>query len=409
MYPWRQAVTAFKPDKLSDSQIDAPGHAVTPVIARPACQIDISKEPIMKYRLNRTTWARLAAIAALPIMVTVSVLGQQQVIGFRDVQQATQQAQYQEKLQRVINDQAGYAANIVHRWEDAARTSNRWDENYATDLINALLKLQPDNLLAAGEAPSFEAMMRVLATGRPAPKTLSEAISPDAVGDLADDMVYTPVTPCRIADTRFAGGAIVANTTRAFDVDGSNFSAQGGSATGCGIPYGVAQAVVMNITATQPTGEGYFTAYSLASAQPLSSVLNWTAGQTIANTTIVPVWPGAGNDFNLLAGVSTVHAVIDVLGYYAAPVATALDCITVISAVTACAYNTWTSVDAACPSGRTATGGGYNTTEGSLGYMNVWLTSIPNGNGWRTWVDNQNSNGSRNIQTYVNCCRIPGR
>jgi hypothetical protein len=363
----------------------------------------------MKRSLNRIALARLAASLTVSAMIAATALGQQQATSFREVQQASQQTQYQEKLQQVINDKAAYAATIVQRWERDARASNRWDESYQTDLLNALLKLTPDNLLAAGEAPSYEAMMRVLATGRQASRALPEAIAPLVLGDVTDDLVYTAVTPCRIADTRHAGGAIAANTVRSFDVDGSNFSAQGGSAAGCGIPYAVAQAVVMNITATQPDAAGYFTAYSVGSSQPLSSVLNWTTGQTIANTTIVPVLPGAGNDFNIFAGGADVHAVLDVLGYYAAPVATALDCVTLSSAVTACPYNTWTAVDVACPTGRTATGGGYNTTEGSIGYVNVWLTTLPNGNGWRTWVDNQNSGGSRNMQTYVNCCRVPGR
>lgn len=163
----------------------------------------------------------------------------------------------------------------------------------------------------------------------------------------------------------------------------------------------------MTITVTQPVAAGYFTAWGLG-AQPLVSVLNYEAGATIANTTIVPVVSSAGADFSLYS-FATAHAVIDVIGYFAAPEATALDCITVDSAVTAVPNNSWTPIDANCPAGRTATGGGYDTTEGTLGYPNVWITTRPhNGNGWRTWVDNQ-TGGSRNIQTFVRCCRVPGR
>jgi hypothetical protein len=117
--------------------------------------------------------------------------------------------------------------------------------------------------------------------------------------------------------------------------------------------------------------------------------------------------PGAGNDFNLFSA-STAHAVIDVLGYFAAPVATALDCTTITSASTAVAVNVWTPITASCPAGRTATGGGYDTPEGTLGYPGVWVTTHASGNGWVTWVDNQ-TNGNRSIQTFVTCCRIPGR
>ncbi|MHB8772040.1 MAG: hypothetical protein ACYC7J_13680 [Syntrophales bacterium] len=237
-----------------------------------------------------------------------------------------------------------------------------------------------------------------------------KAGTPEAPGDLgniAADLVYTPVTPCRIVDTRLAtAGAITGNTTRTFDMDGTNFAAQGGIGGSCGIPSGVAGAVAMTITVTQPIAAGYFTAWGLGT-QPLISVLNYEAGATIANTAIIPVVPSAGADFSLYS-FATAHAVIDVIGFFAAPEATALDCITVDSALTAVPHNAWTPVDANCPVGRTATGGGYDTTEGTLGYPNVWITSRPNGNGWRTWVDNQ-TGGTRSIQTFVRCCRVPGR
>ena len=231
--------------------------------------------------------------------------------------------------------------------------------------------------------------------------------APGDLGDIAADLVYTPVTPCRVVDTRLAAaGAIIGNTTRTFDMDGTNFSTQGGFGGSCGIPSGVARAVVMTITVTQPVATGYFTAWAFG-PQPFISVLNYEAGETIANSTIVPVAPSAGADFSLYS-FATAHAIIDVMGYFAAPVATALDCTTVNSAVTAVPNNTWTAIDANCPAGRTATGGGYDTTEGTLGYPNVWITTRPNGNGWRTWVDNQ-TGGNRNIQTFVRCCRVPGR
>ena len=82
-----------------------------------------------------------------------------------------------------------------------------------------------------------------------------------------------------------------------------------------------------------------------------------------------------------------------------------LSCITLNSPIVACPFNTWTNVDVSCPVGRRATGGGYFFHEGSLGVINIWAMSLPNGNGWRTWVVNQNE-GPRNVQTFVRCCRI---
>jgi hypothetical protein len=323
-----------------------------------------------------------------------------------DAQVLADRVQYQEKLQQVINDKAAYASNIVARWEDAAKASGRWDPSFANDLQVALLKLSPGNLLTAGEATSFEGMMNVLATGK-----LKQAVSPDALGDLADDLVFTPVPLCRIVDTRNAGGAIAANTTRNFDVDGSTFTSQGGVNTSCGIPFGVAQAVVMTIHVIQPAAGGNLRAWRYLSPQPVGTVMNYATGQFLANTAVVPVFPGGGPDFSLSSS-ATAHAVVDVSGYFAAPVATALSCSTTSSASTAVNVNVWTAVDASCPAGRTATGGGWFSTEGSGGYPGVWTLSLPGAaygfNGWRIWVDNQ-TNGARHAQTWTLCCRIPGR
>jgi hypothetical protein len=261
------------------------------------------------------------------------------------------------------------------------------------------MRLEPEALLTAGEASTYDAMIAAVAGG---------AVLPLALGDFSLDLVYTPVKPCRIVDTRLAGGVIVVGTPRTFDVDGSSFTGQGGVNASCGIPFGVARAVAMTITATGAAANGRFLAYELGPQPAPATTLYFARGQNISNTTIVSVSPGTGSDFNLAASVASANAIIDVVGYFAAPVATPLDCITVSSAVTAVPVNAWTAVNASCPAGRTATGGGYDTTEGTLGYPGVWITSLPNGNGWRTWVDNQ-TNGARSIQTFARCCRVPGR
>lgn len=319
---------------------------------------------------------------------------------------AIAQGQRQEKIQRVLSDKAGYAAAIVARWEDSAREAGRWDENYPVDLLDSLMKLGPETLLAAGEASSYPALMTVLATGREAPTV--EGASPSSLGQSFQDLVYTPVTPCRIVDTRRAvGGALAAGVARSFDVDSSNLAVQGGSATGCGIPLAVAQAVTMTIVVVQPAGRGHLTAWGLGAQPAASSVLNYAAGDVIANTAIIPVVPGSGNDFTLFSLAAT-HLVVDVLGYFAAPNATRLDCMTVPSDVIAVPVGELTVVDAFCPAGRAATGGGYDTAESTIAFPGLFMTSTPLANGWRTVVENHTS-GPRDIQTFARCCRLPGR
>jgi hypothetical protein len=363
----------------------------------------------MERRLSGTGLRRASILLVVAIAAIPNISGQQ-VPASRDAQEAAQLPQLGQKLQQILDDKAGYAAAIVQRWESAARASGRWDETYAAGLQSALMNLQPENLLAAGEAPSYEAMMNVLATGRQAKAPLADPgsrailldasgrlMTPHALGDPGDDMVYTPVTPCRIVDTRYT---FQVYGTRTFDMDNPNgFGFQGGYGGPCGIPYGVARAVAMTITVTNPAAAGYFTAWGL-NAMPLSSVLNFNLGNTLANTTIVPVSPGVGADFSLYSPFPA-DAIIDVVGYFAAPISSPLDCLTSTNSAPVPA-SVWTHVTVSCPAGRTATGGGffyiYSTTQGK---------SSPSGNGWDAGFFT--SNGAETGTVYVNCCRLPGR
>ena len=354
----------------------------------------------------RIMHATLLIRVALVLMATGSatVFGQS-ATGARDAEEAIQRAQRQQKIQQVQGDKAGYAAAIVARWEESAREAGRWDERYSVDLFGSLMTLDAENLLAAGEASTYKAMMTVLAKGRAEPTT--QGLVPNTLGQNFQDLVYTPVTPCRIVDTRSAaGGALAGGVTRLFDVDSSSLTAQGGSSTGCGIPLGVAQAVTMTIVAVQPAAPGHLTAWGLT-AQPLSSVLNYAGNDVIADTAIIPVVPGGGDDFALVS-LATTHVVVDVLGYFAASTATRLDCMTVQSDVVAVPLNELTVVDALCGPGRTPTGGGYDVAEATIAFPGLFVTTSPLANGWRAVVENHTS-GPRNILTLARCCRVPGR
>jgi hypothetical protein len=374
--------------------------------------------PIMRSSSLTNVLARIAVVFVAPILITSNIFAQQVALSLGG--QNTAQASFQEKLQQVTSDKANFVANIVSKWEADARASGKWDANYTTDMQAALMKLQPANLVAVGDAISYSAVQRIIRNGASIPNAAlvlnpngdSAATSPvtaAGLGDFADNLVYTPINPCRIVDTRNAGGKISGGASRSFDVDNTtSFAFQGGNNGPCGIPFDVASAVEMTITSTNAAAVGFFTAWAVGSPQPLASVLNYTPGVSIAGTVIVPVLPGSGNDFNIFSS-ATSDLVVDVLGYFAAPVATPLNCTQVNSGNVAVAVNTWTAIDAFCPTGFSATGGGWSTPEGSLGYPGVWLFTLPNGgSAWRTWVDNQ-TNGSRQIASWAQCCQVPGR
>jgi hypothetical protein len=139
--------------------------------------------------------------------------------------------------------------------------------------------------------------------------------------------VFVPVTPCRIVDTRLAGGPLAPGTPRSFVVSGSNatlFGAQGGNTSGCSVPAGTATAAFVNVVAVSPAGPGNLQAWaysSLPTAPPLSSIINYSA-PNIANGVSVrlcdPLASTCTYDIFVQANNSTVQVVADVLGYFRA-------------------------------------------------------------------------------------------
>jgi hypothetical protein len=141
----------------------------------------------------------------------------------------------------------------------------------------------------------------------------------------AQQLVYTPVTPCRLIDTRLAGGTLAAGTVRDFKVTGSGHQGQGGNVAGCGVPAGRATAAVINFVAVNPVGPGNLRAWAYAEPPvppPTASILNYAsvAGLNIANGIPVPICDPSlttcSFDLRVQADTSNTHLVGDVVGYF---------------------------------------------------------------------------------------------
>jgi hypothetical protein len=148
---------------------------------------------------------------------------------------------------------------------------------------------------------------------------------PSVPGDPNRDLVYTPVAPCRVADTRVAGGSLGAGTTRDWRVGGVGLQGQGGDPSGCGIPAGPATAAVLNFVAINPVGPGNLRAWAYATppaAPPTASILNYAqvTGLNIANGLVVPLCDVTVTtcpfDLRVQADVSGTHVLVDVVGYF---------------------------------------------------------------------------------------------
>lgn len=162
-----------------------------------------------------------------------------------------------------------------------------------------------------------------LATALSLPSTLQSATAA-AIGDPGSDLLFVPLPPCRIIDTRVAGGKIAPAQQRDFRVAGTTgFDLQGGNPGGCGVPVGatdpVAAAVVINFIAVEPSGAGHLTAWEFGQAEPFASIINYAnVGLNIANGVTIPIAgvSSLSKDLSVRAAVSGVHVVADVTGYF---------------------------------------------------------------------------------------------
>lgn len=239
------------------------------------------------------------------------------------------------------------------------------------------------------------------------------SIASAQLGSAATDLVFTPVPSCRIFDTRIAGGALVANTARNFDVTAvSDYSSQGGESSNCGGlgAAGSFAALAVNFTIINPNVSGTLKAYPLgASAPVVASSMSFAAGEVRSNFAIVKLDQGASANELTLLSTAGAHVTADVVGFFAVPVATALECIdTESAAVNINAGSFATRSTPACGAGYTITGGGCSTSnfDGRVVTSRTIVTSTS-----QTHFCAFRNEGSAAIDgiAYGRCCRVPGR
>ncbi|MDP1805886.1 MAG: hypothetical protein Q8K72_12010, partial [Acidimicrobiales bacterium] len=83
-----------------------------------------------------------------------------------------------------------------------------------------------------------------------------------------------------------------------------------------GVPATGVDAVVLNVTVTQPSAGSFLTIYPNGTARPLASNLNFLPGQTIPNLVVAKV--GADGKVALYNHAGSSHVIFDVVGWYSA-------------------------------------------------------------------------------------------
>jgi hypothetical protein len=117
---------------------------------------------------------------------------------------------------------------------------------------------------------------------------------------------FVATQPARLLDTRDGtggvAGIVAAGTGVELQVTGRG-----------GVPAAGVNAVVLNLTATQPAAPGFLTVFPAGTTLPLASDLNVEAGETRPNLVVVQL--GAGGKLTIYVSTTT-HVVVDVAGWF---------------------------------------------------------------------------------------------
>jgi hypothetical protein len=132
------------------------------------------------------------------------------------------------------------------------------------------------------------------------------AAPPDLTPSATAGGTYHPLTPTRILDTRGGLGPVPGDGTIDFQVTGQG-----------GVPTSGVGSVVVNLTAVDPTSEGFLSLYAGGLPKPTAanpSSLNFRAGQNVANMAITTL--NAGGVATVFNAFGNTHVLVDVVGWY---------------------------------------------------------------------------------------------
>jgi hypothetical protein len=300
------------------------------------------------------------------------------------------------------------AEQLVERWSGyVERTFKLQPKTWKQEMAPLLREVPMEDLELAVAAANFDKMNDTLLG--PEPSAALSSLGPSdgsgtlALGDVDRDLVYVPITPCRIFDTRLVGGSIAATTTRSFDVTAvTDYTFQGGNASNCGGAgaAGSFAAAVINITAVTPAGNGFLTAYPFGVTRPLAATMVFNAGSLVSNEAIIKLDQGASANEVTVYSSSTTHVVGDITGYFILAPLPVLQCVKTAKNVEDVAAGGTNNVEAPlCAAGYVET-----ATECETSSWEMPLVYQSNG----TCSARNNAGSTSVLRAGRVCCRVAG-
>lgn len=312
-------------------------------------------------------------------------------------------------LQAIESDRATAESTLISRWE-AVMDPNAYDVRRE---IGSIASRAPAwQLYAASKAQDFSTMVRVLRGQEYASAYIDgpkEADSPQVLGSTTDQLVYTPISPCRIVDTRGTGartGILPAGSARTFDLTSDGFfDGQGGAVSCTGLPSYSYVGWAVNVTVTgYGAGNGWLTIWPYLGVEPVASQVNYAAGVwSTANGLNLTGCDGCLDDITIRANAAGTHVIIDVFGYFQNAVVGQAVISRLAGASTVVVNNSGAFVSgAACPAGTRLIGGDvdHGAFDVAIGeYTGVAQTYI-------AWMINRNGANAA-VTAYSRCLTTP--
>jgi hypothetical protein len=308
-------------------------------------------------------------------------------------------------------------ARIVATWGPFVQTVFKTTPaNWAKRMASTFAAATDTNLQRAAGMKTFEGMVselvgvnisdaKVIDSLATRAQVLKSGPIPALLGDVTDDLVYTPIAPCRIVDTRAVNYPIVGGTAHSYlGYTSTNFASQGGnSGSNCGIPPNPS-ALVLNVTAVNPLQAGYLTVWPYDTVQPVASSLNYGVGADVGNEIVAGMTLGSATDqFNIYA-FGTTEVVVDAVGYFMAPEATPLNTAIELSTVDVPDGSDGAAVFTACPASYSMTG---SYCYGAGGIPGAFL--LETGPAQCTFRNNTGTGQVVTFTAVTQCAQIPGR
>ena len=385
-------------------------------------------------------WAKAWVVGVTVVLFVIGASGTsagQQVqvdVGKGMNQAAIQRSRaVQAELARIEANKEAFIDEMFQRWAPALDPTlyDIW-----TELKPIAMEATPWRLLGASLTSDFPSALRVLRgkvgpgtyvsafvdgrlasgsgtmatqAGSPVPGSTGIGIQAD-IGTEASALVFTPIAPCRMVDTRYAtGGIVVPATPRAFDLTTEGFTEGQGGQTSCsGIPTYSHKAWAVNITVTGYSALGHLTVYPYGGTLPSTSFMNFfTTAYAMANAGTVTGCAGCSNDIRIAVSTPT-HVIIDVVGYYEEATGFATGTLTDFAGtqVTGIGPGDYgVALGGACPAGTVIVSGAVDTTSG-MGYVLAAEQTIASGTTWHQVVRNISTTNTYSATAYSRCMDV---